>query len=31
MVGVQEVIHIKKIIENLKKKIFPLFKNGMGS
>ena len=31
MVGVQEVIHIKKIIQKLKTKIYPLFINGMGS
>ena len=31
MVVVQKVIHIKKISQNLKKKIYPLFINGMGS
>ena len=31
MVGVQEVIHIKKFIQKLKKNVLPLFINGMGS
>ena len=31
MVGVQEVFHIKKIIQKLKKKNLPLFMNGMDS
>ena len=31
MVGIQEVIHIKQIIQKLKKKFYPLFINGMGS
>ena len=31
MVGVQEVIHIKKIIQKLKKNVYPLFNNGIGS
>ena len=31
MVVVQEVIHIKKIIQKLKKNVYPLFINGMGS
>ena len=29
MVGVQEVIHIKKIIQKSNKKIYPLFINGI--
>ena len=31
MVGVQAVIHIKKIIQKFKKKIYPLFINAMDS
>ena len=31
MVGVQEVIHISKIIQKLKKNVYPLFMNEMAS
>ena len=31
MAGVQEVIHIEKIIQKLKKNVYPLFINEMGS
>ena len=31
MVGVQEVIHIKKIIQKFFKNVYPFFMNGMGS
>ena len=31
IVGVQEVIHIRKIIQKLKKNFYPLCINGMGS